>query len=120
MTTDYPRPSNWIAETIEAGATFKRTLNYKDSTGAVVDLTGYSVRGMLRRNYSDAAPALDMASFITIASPATGGIINWVIPAASTAGLGGKYVFDLELVSGGGEVTRILQGEVQVIPEATK
>jgi hypothetical protein len=32
----------------------------------------------------------------------------------------GDYVYDLEVVSAGGEVTRILDGIARVTPEATK
>lgn len=120
MTTNFPKPSNWITETMEQGATFKRTLSYKDSNGAAVDLSGYIVRGMLRRNYGDASPALDMASMLSIGSPASGGVINWVVPAASTDTLNGSYVFDIEIQSGGGEVTRLIQGEMIIIPEVTR
>ena len=37
---------------IEAGATFTRTITYKDSTDTAIDLTGATVRMQIRDNYS--------------------------------------------------------------------
>jgi hypothetical protein len=43
------------------------------------------------------------------------------MPNSTTAGLTpGKYYYDLESVSGGGVVTRLLQGVARVTPNVTR
>jgi hypothetical protein len=32
----------------------------------------------------------------------------------------GRYVYDVEITSSGGEVTRVLEGQVEVTPEVTR
>jgi hypothetical protein len=49
------------------------------------------------------------------------GTIDLLIPATATTGLTpGLYIYDLELVSAGGEVTRIVEGNFKIKPEVTK
>ena len=54
-------------------------------------------------------------------SNASGGIITVAMTASVTAAIEeGIYVYDLEITSGAGIVTRLLQGEVTVNPEVTR
>ena len=56
-----------------------------------------------------------------MASPATGGKINLTAnPTATAAVEEGIYVYDLEIESSAGNVTRILEGQVTVTPEVTR
>jgi hypothetical protein len=51
----------------------------------------------------------------------TAGTVDLLVPAATTANLtAGLYVYDLELVSGGGEVTRLIEGNFNVRAEVTR
>ncbi len=109
------RPSNWWEDTIQAGATFTRTI-----TIASMDLTGWSVRGMFRRHVRDADALFDLSinSRLVITTPASG-LITLSILAADTATLIGDYVFDIEVYSGP-TVYRIAQGIFHVDPEVTR
>jgi heme oxygenase len=52
---------------------------------------------------------------------ATKGQVTLTISAADTANLtAGQYVYDLELVSGGGVVTRLIEGNFKVKAEVTR
>jgi hypothetical protein len=52
---------------------------------------------------------------------ATKGQVNLLLPANTTATLTpGQYVYDLELVSAGGEVTRLVEGNFVVKAEVTR
>lgn len=103
--------------------------------GPPVNLTGFTVRAMLRKTYKDPTPvAFDAA----IVSPATQGQIELSLPAATTALLKpnckdatqvsfeaknllfAPYVWDLEAIEASGEVWRVLNGLVVVTPEATR
>jgi hypothetical protein len=77
---------------------------------------------MLRTSYTAGSPTLSLTSpsgglVITAAT----GTVAVTMTATQTAALtAGDYVYDLEVVSAGGEVTRILDGIARVTPEATK
>ena len=113
--------------TIYAGATWDVTLGPITQGTAVVDLTGYDARLMARESYPGTAVALSMGTASGITLGGTAGTVRLVQTATQTAALGSaagyetaQYVYDLELQSAGGEVTRLLQGLLTVSPEATR
>jgi len=115
---------------IEQGATGGFTLKvYTDETQSTVrNLTGYSARLMVRKNYTHPLVALSLstpASGIIIV-PLDGEIqVRWeAVQSAAIAA--GKYVADLEIfktVGGVVEVEKMFRsdfGGVEVIPEVVK
>jgi hypothetical protein len=49
------------------------------------------------------------------------GEITMIMSAANTANLTpGRYVYDVEIDDGGGEVTRIFEGVITVLPNVTR
>ena len=107
---------------IEQGATFTRTITWKDSTGAAVNLTGYTARMQIRERVesTSALVSLTQASGITLGG-AAGTVVITITPTQTDALPNiKKGVYDLELVSNGGIVTRLLQGEVVVSPQVTR
>lgn len=109
--------------TIDQGATWYQTVTYKDANGNPINLTGYSAALQLRTSYSAASASLSISTSttgITIPTPANGTIVINV-PAVTTAALIAQdYVYDLEITSGTGVVTRLIQGTAVVSPEATR
>lgn len=102
------------------GATFSRTLTWKQD-GSPVNITGYTAALQVRRKHStpDVAVSLTSGSGITLGGAA--GTITFTITAATTAALGdGFYRYDLELTSGSGQVTRLIEGSFRVTPEVTR
>ncbi len=105
---------------IKQGSTFSRTIIYKDSTEAVINLSGYTARAHLCRKLVDVDPVLTLTTEnggLTITGAE--GKIVMLITAAQTALMDGSYVYDLELVNGA-EVNRILQGTMTVDLQVTK
>lgn len=111
---------------IEAGATWERRLTWKDADGVLVPLAGRGARMQIRAAYAAASPAVTIsttAGGIEISDP---GVILLELTAAQTTALGSQLqsgVYDLEITSGSGAdevVTRLLQGDVTVSPEATR
>lgn len=102
------------------GSTFSRTLTYEiDNTP--VNLTGYSARMQVRVDYATTTTLVSLTSGSGITLGGSAGTITFTITAAASALLPpGSWVYDLELVSGGGEVTRLIQGEFVVTPEVTR
>jgi tRNA threonylcarbamoyladenosine modification (KEOPS) complex Pcc1 subunit len=106
---------------IPQGATFSRVIRWK-ADGALVNLTGYSARAQIRPSASSATTTLSLTTENSrIALGGTAGTITLSISATDSAALtAGRYVYDLELVSAGGIVTRLLQGIVTVSANVTR
>jgi hypothetical protein len=108
--------------TIPAGATYSQVVNWKTgSTPTFVNTTGFSARMQLRTSYSAASASLELTTSNGRISLTNAGVITLSLTATETAALAaGRYVYDLELVSSGGLVTRLLEGVVTVSPEVTR
>jgi hypothetical protein len=108
--------------TCEQGATFKRSISWTDSKKVPHDLTGYTARMQVRATVDSSSVILSLTTEngrITVGSGTYN--INLLVNATTTAALTpGQYVYDLEVVSGGGEVTRIVQGNFKVSAEVTR
>lgn len=105
---------------IDAGATFQLQVLWKDSDGDLINLTGYSARMHIRRTVEAEDIDVELASGSGITLGGTAGTIDIEIDDATTSGLSGSYVYDLELESGSGVVDRVIQGAVTVNPEVTR
>ena len=53
------------------------------------------------------------------ADPLTGVVTLSLTPAQTTALSDGRYVYDLEITSSTGEVTRVIEGIITVTPQVT-
>ena len=104
--------------TLEQGSTFSRQITVQENSTAL-NLTGYTARMQMRSTHDSSTIALTYTS--TIASPASNGKINLSATATQTAAIEeGIYVYDLEIESSGGVVTRLMEGKVTVTPEVTR
>lgn len=112
---------------IEQGASYSQAVQWKvGSPATAVNLTGYTARMQLRSNVTASTTALSLTTengriALTTGSGAGAGTITLSISATDTAALtAGRYVYDLELVSSGGQVTRLMEGIVTVSAEVTR
>jgi hypothetical protein len=109
--------------TIEQGATFRRVITWKNSSGTAINLTGFSARMQVRERIDDADVILELTTAngrITL-----GGVLGTITMVAqdevtTTLPEIRKGVYDLELESAGGEVTRLLRGSVEIIRQVTR
>jgi hypothetical protein len=105
----------------EQGATLTRTITWNDSDGQPINLTNYTARMQVRRDYESTTIILDFTTqngAITLGGSL--GTINIVASAeAMSAVSSGSYVYDLELVVGS-VVTRLIQGTFAVNVEVTR
>jgi hypothetical protein len=119
--------------TCQQGSTFTRTLEIEqpdlaeDPTGNTFvpfNLAGYTARMQVRRT-------IDSPSFLLELTTANGGLtINPIAgdtnkilifaPANVTASVSTSGVYDLEIISSGNIVSRILQGIFNLSPEVTR
>lgn len=107
---------------IEQGATFTLDLYATDSAGAVRDLTGYTARASIKRDAREAAALLELTTANSrIVITALTGLVTLTLTAAETAAITAwtRGVYDLELVSPAGWVTRLCEGAVIVAANVT-
>ena len=106
---------------IEQGATYGQLVTYKES-GVAVNLTGYTARMQVRSTLESASTVVELTTANgRIALGGAAGTISLTISATDTAALtAGRGVYDLELVSGSGIVTRLLQGVATISRNVTR
>jgi hypothetical protein len=100
---------------IDQGTDFSTTIEVADDAGDPIDLSTYTGRSQMRKHYTSTT-----YNSFTVAGNANG-IITVSMNAATSANItGGRYVWDLELVSSGNVVSRIVEGIVTINPEVTR
>ena len=103
--------------TFEQGATFSRQLTVQDN-GTAMNLTNYSARMQLRSSVESTTVSLAVTCTITAASD---GILSVSNTAAETMAVdAGIYVYDLEIESSIGVVTRLMQGTATITANVTR
>jgi hypothetical protein len=111
---------------IEQGATFNLRLEWTDSDQNPVDLTGFHVRSHIRPRLESETILLDLDSnesniLIDFAPLDETGVIDITVSALVTEQLDfASAVYDLEVESPDGTVTRLVQGRVRLSREVTR
>ena len=106
--------------TIEQGATFNLLMTWRIDN-VPVNLTGYTARLQARIDVDETDTILSLTTGAGITLGGAAGTITIDQTAGQTAVLPkGEYVYDLELQSSGGIVTRLLQGELNISAEVTR
>lgn len=102
------------------GANFDYSLTWTVA-GSAVNLTGYSSRMQVRQYADSTATVLSLVNGTGITLGGTAGTIALSAVATATSAIeAGQYVYDLEMVSGAGYVTRLVEGTFTVTPEVTR
>ena len=71
----------------------------------------------MRKNYNSST-ATNFTSSVTNASDGT---IQITLTSTQTNSLkAGRYVYDVEITSSGGDVTRVIEGQLEVTPGVTR
>lgn len=105
--------------TIYKGQTYSLGLTVKDAASVPLNLSGYSISGFLKINYTTGTYLTSLNPVINL--PYTGGSVTLSIPASGTANLPCTIgFFDVEIMSSGdSSVTKILRGKAYISPEVT-
>ena len=114
--------------TIEQGATFNPVFTYYDNSvipAVVIDVTGFTARLQIRSTLETVTTLLDLTTENAgiILGGVAGTIQLVILPAATTAMVPTDYeeaVYDLEIISGSGIVTRIMKGAIILSTEVTR
>ena len=102
---------------LEQGATFNRILTVQEN-GSAMNFTGSSVASKFRSTHDSSTV---VGTFTCTISDASAGQITMTMTNSTTAAIEeGIYVYDLEITSSAGTVTRLMEGQVTVNPEVTR
>lgn len=111
----------------EQGTTFTRRLEiqYQDETDPEVyhpyDLTGHTARMQVRRTVESSTAMIELTTEnggIDIDGPE--GVVEITMTDEQTSSLTSSGVYDLEIINGGGQVSRVIQGAFTLSLEVTR
>ena len=104
---------------IDCGADYTTTVSVTDSSGAALDLTGYTAAAQIRKTYESSSATVSFtAAFV---SPRTTGQITISLTGTQTAAVSaGRYVYDVLITSDASEKTRVVEGIVTFNPRVTQ
>jgi len=102
---------------IDQGADYSNIITVGSSTGAPLNLAGYTVASQIRKSYSSST-AYNFSSSIFNASE--GKVRLQLTATASRAIPPGRYLYDVEITSPTSSKTRVVEGIVTVTPEITQ
>jgi|TARA_B110001454_G_C12684619_1_gene419617 hypothetical protein len=106
---------------VNQGETFSRTFTYT-AGGVAVNLSTHTARMQVRNSYGSPTALIDITSGagdITLAS--NGEIVVTIASSVTTALTAPDIgVYDLEIVTAAGAVTRLVEGSVSITPEVTR
>jgi hypothetical protein len=93
---------------IDQGTTFSTVVTVTDDNGNVVDLTNYEA-------------ASQITSTFVITNGGTNGQLTLELAWSATASMAaGRYVYDVEVTTAAGVVSRVVEGIVTVNPQVTR
>lgn len=98
---------------IEQGASFYLKLTWKSATNQPINTTGYTGK-MQIRNRVGGTILSDMTTENNKIKISSAGVIELKLPASDTNQIKTNGVYDLQLISPSGEITRFLEGEVKI------
>ena len=105
---------------VEQGSTFSLVFTWKDENGAAINLTNYTARLKAKKDFSSTTIINLTTENGGITLGGSAGTITLNISATASAALEyGSYIYDLEVISSGGAVTKIVKGNIEVIREVT-
>lgn len=105
------------------GADYQSSLEVRDESSVLMDLTGYTFRGQAKVSFSDANPVFSFEFTLRDQTTETG-VVDMRITATDTSALSiskmTNYLYDIEMVDTGSIVRRIVEGRISLYPEVTK
>lgn len=113
------KPGYYVIEVYQ-GATYDMTFAWTDENNSSINLTGYTARMQVREGIDSSSTLLSLTDASGITLGGTAGTFRIQISATDTAALTKSGVYDVELVSGAGVVTRIMYGEFLLFKEVTR
>lgn len=114
------QPIKW-----DQGADWQFAVVWRDENDQLVNLTGYTARMHVRQRH-DSELLIELTDAnARIIMGGVSGFVQLKLTASETASVIGSnwdapHVYDLEVVSGAGKVTKLMRGTLANIPEVTR
>tara|TARA_Y100001972_G_scaffold51577_1_gene63272 strand:+ start:701 stop:1033 length:333 start_codon:yes stop_codon:yes gene_type:complete len=102
---------------IDQGTDFTVTVDVSDATGGILDLTGYSAAAQIRKTYGSSSK-VDFST--STGTPSQGKVTMSLTDTQTSALESGRYVYDLNITSGAGVTTRVVEGQAIITPGVTR
>lgn len=102
---------------VDAGSTYSNIITVSASNGQALDLTGYTVASQMRKSYGSSTVYNFSAS---IYNASQGKVRLQLSNIQSEAIPSGRWLYDVEIKSPSGSVTRVVEGIVTVSPQITQ
>lgn len=102
---------------VDRDSDYSNIITVSSSSGAPLNLTGYTVASQIRKSYSSSI-AYNFTS--SIFNAASGQVRLQLAASASRDIPPGRYLYDVEITSPSGTKTRVVEGIVTVTPEITQ
>jgi len=108
------------------GKTWKMELTVTDNNDNPINITGWQVRGQIRKTYKSTEKTADWVCIIT---DGANGKVTVSLPATTTANIpcgatinepASQYVYDIEAEDTNGDVVELMRGKLFVKYEVTK
>lgn len=101
--------------TVQQGATFELPLQFNDSTGAPVNMNGFTVSGTVYDRYGQSL----ITPFTTTWTTQVSGSFVLSIPASTTRTMSGEAQYDVLVTEPDGTKFYLLEGAVFISPGLT-
>ena len=116
------KPAKYDLEIYE-DSTFELPLTWGSAKGVPYDLTGYSAIAQIRANKKSDVVLIEMSTAngkITLTDPTNGKFTLKLLPADSLDTKWVKGVWDLKMITPGGDEQFLLYGDVEIIQTVTR
>ncbi len=108
------------AITRKRGDTYAETITITDTTGAVIDITGYTFKLTVDPEKAPASAANNLFSITGTILSAVAGTVEFAPSALQADQTPGTYYFDIQLIDGAGRIRTIALDKYIVVQDISK
>lgn len=102
------------------GDSWSRTLQFKNSGGSPIDITGWTVFFTVKSSPGSRDEDAVLQKTVTSHTNATGGLSAISCTAADTDNLQGDYYFDIQIKKSDGSIKTYLYGQIKFLEDTTR
>jgi hypothetical protein len=102
---------------VDAGSDYSNIITVSSTNGQPLNLSGYTVASQMRKSYSSST----VYAFTASVYDAANGKVRLQLSAANSSVIpAGRWLYDVEITSGAGSKTRVVEGIVTITPQITQ
>lgn len=101
---------------VDQGTTFTTYLELTDDDGDIINLTGYTANGAIKRWYTSSN---SVYFTVSIPQPNTGYLYVSLAANTTAAMCPGRYVYDIKTIDSANNYTRVVEGILTITPQVT-